>query len=273
MRILSLGAGVQSSTLALMMAEGDVETVDAAIFADTQWEPKRVYKHLDWLERVLPFPVHRVTNGSVRDNVLGMAGWTRKTGDRIGERYSAVPYYILNTDGTHGIGRRQCTHDYKLTPLFRKARELVGLKKGEASKSPVVTMVIGISADEAHRMKDPRERWCVNDYPLVDMRMRRGDCIEWLRRRDFPIPPKSSCLGCPFHSDSLWRELREADAEEWADVVEIDRKLRANGPLKDMRGLQYMHRSLRPLGEVVLKGEGQLELDLFGNECEGMCGV
>jgi hypothetical protein len=35
LRILSLGAGVQSSTLALMINKGEVPMVDAAIFADT----------------------------------------------------------------------------------------------------------------------------------------------------------------------------------------------------------------------------------------------
>lgn len=35
LRVLSLGAGVQSTTLALMMAHGEVEVPDAAIFADT----------------------------------------------------------------------------------------------------------------------------------------------------------------------------------------------------------------------------------------------
>ena len=47
-RFLSLGAGVQSSTLALMIAHGELEPVDAAIFADTGWEPKKVYVWLDW---------------------------------------------------------------------------------------------------------------------------------------------------------------------------------------------------------------------------------
>ena len=39
LRILSLGAGVQSTTLALMAAHGEVEAPDCAIFADTGWEP------------------------------------------------------------------------------------------------------------------------------------------------------------------------------------------------------------------------------------------
>lgn len=62
--IISLGAGVQSSTLALMAVHGEITPMpDAAIFADTQAEPQSVYKWLDWLEMQLPFPVHRVTKG------------------------------------------------------------------------------------------------------------------------------------------------------------------------------------------------------------------
>ena len=52
MRILSLGAGVQSSTLALMIERGDLPMVDAAIFADTKGEPKEVYDRLDWLSLI-----------------------------------------------------------------------------------------------------------------------------------------------------------------------------------------------------------------------------
>lgn len=50
LRVLSLGAGVQSSTLALMSARGDLPRLDYAVFADTGWEPARVYAWLDWLE-------------------------------------------------------------------------------------------------------------------------------------------------------------------------------------------------------------------------------
>ena len=65
--IISLGAGVQSSTMALMAAQGEIKPMpDAAIFVDTQWEPAYVYKWLDWLETQLPFPVHRPTAGDLR---------------------------------------------------------------------------------------------------------------------------------------------------------------------------------------------------------------
>ncbi len=70
LRVLSLGAGVQSTALALMAAHGEIGPMpDCAIFADTGWEPKAVYEHLAWLKspNVLPFPVHIVTGGNIRD--------------------------------------------------------------------------------------------------------------------------------------------------------------------------------------------------------------
>ena len=73
LRVLSLGAGVQSTTLALMAAHGEIGPMpDCAIFANTGWEPKAVYEHLAWLNspNVLPFPVHIVTAGNIREGFV-----------------------------------------------------------------------------------------------------------------------------------------------------------------------------------------------------------
>lgn len=74
LRILSLGAGVQSTTLLMLSAEGVLPKLDAAIFADTGWEPRSVYEHLDRLEeeiaRPAGIPIYRVNNGNLRDDVL-----------------------------------------------------------------------------------------------------------------------------------------------------------------------------------------------------------
>ena len=49
--ILSLGAGVQSTTLYLMFLHGEITPqIDCAIFADTGEEPESVYEHLEWLK-------------------------------------------------------------------------------------------------------------------------------------------------------------------------------------------------------------------------------
>jgi 3'-phosphoadenosine 5'-phosphosulfate sulfotransferase (PAPS reductase)/FAD synthetase len=239
-RVISLGAGVQSTTLALMAGDEP----DCAIFADTGWEPAAVYAHLDWLERELPYPVYRVTQGSLA-NAIQDGG------------FSSVPFY---TPG--GMGARQCTYQYKLRPLYRKVRELLGGKTPKGG----CEMWVGISTDEMIRMKDARVQYIKNRFPLVEWRMSRNDCLKWLERNGYPTPPRSACLGCPFKRDSEWRETRKNE-EEWEETVRIDREIRAKGKN------QYMHRSCKPLDEVDLttpEDHGQMN---FLSECEGMCGV
>ena len=72
-KVLSFGAGVQSSTLLLMSCKGILPKLDAAIFADTGWEPQHVYKQLEDLSAIADkagIPVHRVTAGNIRDDAM-----------------------------------------------------------------------------------------------------------------------------------------------------------------------------------------------------------
>lgn len=268
-KFLSLGAGVQSSTLALMIAHGEFEHVDAAIFADTQWEPKKVYAWLDWLELEVkrspkPFPIYRVTQGSLRQGILNNTNTT-------GQRYAAVPWHLLMPNGDRAMNRRQCTAEYKIRPLNKKQRELAGLKPKQKSKGILCQSFIGISTDEALRMKPSREKWVENRWPLIEMGMARHDCLNWFERKGYPLPPKSSCIGCPFHSDDEWRSLRN-DKESWDDAVYIDKMIRE--PSNGMVAHRFMHRSCKPLDEVDLStAEDHGQVDMFNNECEGMCGV
>ena len=54
--------------------------------ADTGWEPKAVYEHLAWLRspNVLPFPVHIVSAGDLRADLLAGAR---------GERWASIPAF------------------------------------------------------------------------------------------------------------------------------------------------------------------------------------
>ena len=71
LRILSLGAGVQSSTMALMADAGEFGVKpDAAVFADTGWEPKPVIQHLEYLKSVISYPIHIVKKGNIQDDIL-----------------------------------------------------------------------------------------------------------------------------------------------------------------------------------------------------------
>lgn len=245
--VISLGAGVQSSTMALLAARGEIGPMpDAAIFADTGWEPKAVYEWLDWLEKQLPFPVMRVSRGNLREKVL-------KAG------YSDVPFYT-----SKGLGRRQCTWQFKLRPIQTAIKSTFKAHH----KNPVKCWV-GISTDEITRMKNSSVKYIENVWPLIDARKSRSDCLLWMERNGYPTPPRSACLGCPFKSNNEWRHTKKNE-EEWAQTVADDYAIRNLGT-SDME--QFMHKDMKPLDKVDLSTAEERGQYSFLDECEGMCGV
>jgi hypothetical protein len=101
--------------------------------------------------------------------------------------------------------------------------------------------------------------------------MSRDDCLRWLKAHGYPTPPKSACIGCPFHNRRGWQEMKANDPEAFADAVAVDAALRAGAG--GTRGLEYMHASRLPLAEAVDRMAPAHEPNLFEHECEGMCGV
>lgn len=268
--VISIGAGVQSSTMALMAAHREIGPLPTcAIFADTQWEPAHVYEWLAYLETKLPFPVHRVTKGNLRAEQVTARLRGKKLG---GSRWASLPYFTKVVGQlTTGMVRRQCTAEYKIEPITTFIRrELLGLKpRQRAPREVVVEQWRGISADESHRMKPSSEKWMRVRYPLaMEKAMTRGDCLAWMERHNYPRPPRSACIGCPFHNDHEWMDMRDNRPEEWSDAVDFDRRVRKAG---GMRGDTYLHRDCVPLDQVQFRADKQA--DLWGQECEGMCGV
>ena len=122
LRILSLGAGVQSSTMALMADQGAFGVKpDAAVFADTGWEPKTVIDHLNYLKTKLSYPVHITKKGDLDKDIL-------KALSPGGNQFASAPFFTLNEKGKKGMGRRQCTREYKITPIAKKIREVPWIK-------------------------------------------------------------------------------------------------------------------------------------------------
>lgn len=272
-RILSLGAGVQSSTLALMAEHGEIDKPDCAIFADTQSEPKEVMKWLDFLETKLSFPVYRVTKGSLYNDSL-IVRVSKKNGNSV--LASKIPAYVKNPDGSRGIFGRKCTADYKVAVIDRKVKEIIGIKRFSKKSHVVVEQMIGISADEPDREKPSRRSEIRNVYPLLDLGMTRTDCLDWMKAKGYPTPPKSSCTFCPFHSDDMWIELKES--EDWPAIVEFEKELQRLAAMDDVtRGIPFLHPSLIPIDQVVFKKRDKKhklhQLNMFRNDCTGMCGV
>ena len=272
LRILSLGAGVQSSTLALMIEHGEIPMVDAAIFADVKGEPKKVYEWLEYLKtKVTSYPIHVVTYRDLKQDLLDIANGT---GKKI-----PIPFFTIDDKGKKGMMRRQCTADYKIKPVTNKIRDLLGLKKGEKRKAGTqVDLLMGISQDEISRMKRNPIKYINNVYPLVEKKMSRKDCITWMKNNSYPTPPRSACTFCPFHSNEEWKRVKE-NKEEWDEIIALEKLLLKNkdkiAEATGMKSQIFLHRSCKSVNEIDFEQEDKQGDFFYGmeNECEGMCGI
>lgn len=302
-RILSLGAGVQSTTLLLMSIRGELPRLDCCIFADTQYEPPAVYRHLEWLrgesERA-GIPVHTVTAGDLRADAIAFRrqryDLNPETGNKKG--CASIPLFVLNADGSQGLIRRQCTAEYKIEPIERFIRrEILGLApRQHAPKEAVVEQWFGITWDERRRVRPSPSPWKIHVYPFCAIPdpiqatwvrsngtprlWTRRDCVRWLET-NYPdrTVPRSACVCCPYRSNAEWRAMRDGDPASFADAVEFDREVRdaqragvENG--SQLTGTPFVHRQMVPLDEAKIDDDGPGLWDgVADNECEGMCGV
>lgn len=275
MRVLNLGAGVQSTAIYLMMVDGDIPRADLAIFADTQEEPREVYEHVERLKSIGGPEIVTVTAGSLGNNLVNGV-------NSSGGRFVAIPAFLSNGETKGGIGRRQCTSEYKIDPINREIRRRLNCIGKPLPKGVEVTQVFGLSYDEPRRVArvrgqyDGRRGWLC-EFPLFDEFLTRPDCIAYLKGR-WPHPvPRSACVFCPYHSDDEWLRIK-ADPEAWARAVDIDRAIREETSVctRGMAAKQYLHRSCQPLDLVQLEPsppDTQQRFAWSQMDCEGMCGV
>lgn len=274
LQTLALGAGVQSTTLALLSAEGRLPHLDAAIFADTGWEPAAVYDNLGRVEEALASagtPLYRVSVGNIRDDVLDPE-----------RRSSPPPLYLRKPNGRRGQTRRACTRDYKARPIERQLRLVLGARTTRA-RVPVGNFAehwIGFSTDEIGRVRDHRSRYARHLFPLLDLGWSRDDCRDYLAARGWGDTPKSACIGCPYHTDALWAQIKAERPEEWAQAVRFDAAIREGVPhaVATGKGLDpgvtaYLHAARVPLPLVVLNprdDEGAVGCSPYGCRAGGL---
>lgn len=253
MKIISLGWGVQSFTLAAMVALGELEPIDFAIHADTLHESALTYQFAErWTGWLFEHGVKVVTVKPESSPVIDEFGGIM------------IPAHAKQGNKSDGIVRRQCTDKWKRAPMRKWLQE---------NRNGVqVEQWVGISLDEFQRMKDSDVKYIKHRWPLIEKKMRRIDCVLWLEQRGIEIPPKSACTFCPFTPTKDW-PTRSRIMSDWIDAVTVDNHIRNYKPGYEL----YVHRSHIPLSEIDMRSEeekGQLAFDFgFNDECSGVCGV
>lgn len=277
MKIISLGVGVQSTALYFMSSNGELPRVDYAIFADTGGEKTATLEYLSkleiWANENDGIPIVVMDEVNLEMDLLGGVNST-------GHRMASIPAFTANEKGKEGMLRRQCTSEYKIRQVdiaIRRLYDIPGRKH-----LPLTEIWNGITADEMHRMRIPQQKWKIMVYPFCgysnfpdgrclknDMPiMRRGDVIEWYKKHELPIPEKSSCVFCPFQADVNWIRLKKTSPDDFARAVVIDNEIR-NSSKRGIKQPIYVHRSLKPLSEVVFD---EMQTEMFG-DCYGYCHV
>jgi hypothetical protein len=242
----------------VLACQGRIPRFDVALFADTGWEPRAVYRNLDRLTTIAiqaGIAACRIGNGDIRADALDPT-----------HRFASMPVFTLSPDGRRGIARRQCTSEYKVNPLKREVRRRLGYPHPARVPACVFARIaIGISVEEADRARDSDVRYMRNTFPLLDLGWRRRECLQYLTAHGVGDTHRSSWVGCPFHIDDFWWRLRTDSPDEWADAVAFDHAIRdgsarANA-VQPRRGAFYLHPTRLPLDQVVLRPRGAGEPD------------
>lgn len=299
LRVLSLGRGIQTSTLLLMACAGEIGPLDAAVFADTGGEMPGTYAYLDYLrghaEAGIDFLT--VSAGDLRFEFVARHG-------RGGQ--PNLPVRVRHPNSSLGrLNHYRCSYDFKRRPITRAVKGLCG--PPGAWKRARVEQWIGYSAEEVGRLKPAEEcrcghnrvrratagrpfaqihtplgcircacpafdPWQVNRWPLVEAGLTRTACRDWLARHRHPRPPRSACFFCPNRKASHWIELRRGWPELWTDAVVLDDFLRHG--INGLRGEGFLHPSGRPLADATSTGSdaGPVGEDEADMDCEaGVC--
>ena len=258
LKVISLGVGVQSSAVYLMSSIGyKLPRADIAVFADPGAEHEKTYKMLEWLM------TWKDQNDGIEILVNDKKNLYKDIMNYNGSnRLAQIPQHVDPT----GIVMRQCTYEYKILPVIETVRKIHNLKKHKRMKP--TEMWLGISTDEIERLKQSKLYNIDYFYPLLYHGISRSDCIKFFNDHNFPVPPKSSCVFCPFHSNKFWKQLKKENGDAWKKSVAVDHKLR-NKPGLD--GDLYLHTSRKALDQIDFHSD---QLEMFkGFDCEGHCGL
>jgi hypothetical protein len=264
----SFGGGVQSVAALALQARGDIH-FDHWLFANVGDDSEKPATLRYITEHAAPYAERHGID-------LQILHRTRRNGDpetlwqrlnKPGSRSIDIPVRMA---GTAAPGNRSCTGDFKIKVIGK------WLKAHGATEHNPARVGVGISLDEIHRANtrrpEPHERVV---YPLLDLRLRRTDCIGIIRDAGLPVPPKSACWFCPLHSPEDWADMRRSDPDLFARACDLeDQLIQRRGQLdKDPVYLtRYGAEHGRRLGQVIPAGRDLLPIFDGDADCDsGWC--
>jgi hypothetical protein len=239
-RYFSFGGGVQSMAVLVLAVQGRVQ-YDAFLFANVGDDSENPAT-IDYVERIAK--PYAAANGIE----LVELQRTRKddSTQTLMEHITAtnseiIPIYL----GSGAPGIRACTSNFKIDVIAKWQKQ-----HGATKKNPCVC-ALGISMDEIQRARtDSGISWQTLEYPLLNLRMNRRDCMRIIADAGLPVPSKSSCWFCPFHRRDEWTKMKREQPELFGKAVALENMLNERRFAKG-KDRVYLHASLQPLERAV----------------------
>lgn len=280
LRVTSYGGGVQSTSLLVLAAQNkiDYKTFLFCNVGDDSEHPDTIkYVH----EVAMPYAKeHGIELVELQKTLFGEPHTLYQELMRPDSRSISIPVHMLNG----GPGTRNCTATFKIKVVDKELKrrdttgEIKALRKAVLKRygvrkmdeeivnklkldlddffkthDPFAYVGIGISLDEFQRVKpnlDPDTLyWKVNAFPLIDLRMDRQDCINVIKQAGIPVPPKSSCYFCPFHSTKTWQNMRNNEPELFRKTIDLERIVNERRAMLGKEKVWFSSR-LKPLEKV-----------------------
>jgi hypothetical protein len=260
-RAFSYGGGVQSTAALVLAAEGRID-FPLFLFANVGADSENP----DTIEYVA---THAIPYARAHDIEIKEVRKQRRDGtpetlmERINRTESTIPI-PMRLGATAAPGNRSCTQEFKIRVIDKEIK-----RQGATARNPAV-VGLGISLDEFHRMKtDSGAAYKLLEYPLIDLRLRREDCLSVIESAGLPVPPRSACYFCPYHRLTYWQELRRDHPDRYDKVIRLERKLHDRGE-RVGRTEVFLTRHGRFLDDVLGSHD---QLDLFEGGCDiaGYC--
>lgn len=231
MKVLSCGAGQQSTALALMSCDNVVHpgkfplvpVYDAILFCDLGGEREWVYRQVEFIRKQcekyeIPFYILRDKN--LKEDYMENYGVKRVT---------TVPFWSIDENGKKAKMTRHCTIDYKIIQMQNFVRwQLLGYKKGQRTKPEDIQaheMHIGFTYEEQQRIFDSKHKLFINKFPMVDMGLTRADNYAYVRETWKLETKGSACLFCPFHTNYFFEECKKSCMKDYKTILAFDKKL------------------------------------------------
>lgn len=245
MRVFSYGGGVQSTAVMVLASQGKVQ-YNHFLFSNVGEDSEHPDTLKYFRKYALPFAedhgldllvVRKYKKGeidTIRQRIMGE------------ERNIPIPAYM----NTGKPGNRYCTISFKIRVIDRWVRD-------NRSGASEFVVGLGISVDEWKRARSKEKvevykgLWKTLEYPLLDLRLSRKDCLKIIQDVGLPSPPKSSCYFCPFHTNLPWHELRQNRPDLFNDAVDIEKRLQEKRMALWGKDEVWLHRKLIPLEQAI----------------------